>query len=129
MSSEINRLGASSVGAHVVQKPQHSEQHSEPLPPANHKKSSIDLPKASISSVDLVASRNNVKEAVDLLNNQLASNKRGIGFTVNSDSNTPIVTVRNTSTGEVVRQIPNEVVIKLASGLDNPKGVIHNKQA
>jgi flagellar protein FlaG len=70
-----------------------------------------------------------VKEAVDLLNNQMASNKRGIGFTVNNDSNTPIVTVRNTSTGEVVRQIPNEVVIKLATGLDNTNGVIHNKQA
>jgi len=75
------------------------------------------------------ASRENVKEAVDMLNNQLVSNKRGIGFTVNNESNTPIVTVRNTSTGEVVRQIPNEVVIKLASGLDNPKGFIHNKQA
>ena len=30
--------------------------------------------------------------------------------------------------GEVVRQIPNEVVIKLAKGLDNFKGAIHNKQ-
>jgi len=92
-------------------------------------KPNVELPKATSSSFDPVSSRNNVKEAVDILNNQMASNKRGIGFTVNNESSTPIVTVRNTSTGEVVRQIPNEVVIKLAKGLDNFKGAIHNKQA
>jgi flagellar protein FlaG len=59
----------------------------------------------------------------------MASGKRDIGFTVNNESSTPIVTVRNISTGEVVRQIPNEVVIKLAKGLENFKGSLHNKQA
>lgn len=129
MSSEINRLNASGIGVHVVQKPQHSEQHSDQAHQVALKKSPVELPKTSTPATDLFASRQNVKEAVDLLNNQMASNKRGIGFTVSSDSNTPIVTVRNTNTGEVVRQIPNEVVIKLASRLDNPKGFIHNKQA
>jgi len=38
------------------------------------------------------------------------------------------VTVRNTQTGAVVRQIPNEVVIKLAQGLETSKGSLHNKQ-
>ena len=129
MSSEINKLGASGIGAHVVQKPQHAEQHSEPAPQVIFKKSNVEMPKASTPSVDLVASRQNVKEAVVLLNNQLASNKRGIGFTVNSESNTPIVTVRNTNTGEVVRQIPNEVVIKVAQSIDGFKGLMLNKKA
>ena len=130
MSSEINPLGASGVRARVAHEPQVVGQLIEPARTSTAKeKPSVETPKVSTKSFDSITSRQNVKEAVDLLNNQMASNKRGIGFTVNNDSNTPIVTVRNTSTGEVVRQIPNEVVIKLATGLDNTKGVIHNKQA
>jgi flagellar protein FlaG len=130
MSSEINPLGASGVRARVAHEPQVVGQLIEPARTSKAKeKPNLEIPKVSPKSLDSITSRQNVKEAVDLLNNQMASNKRGIGFTVNNDSNTPIVTVRNTSTGEVVRQIPNEVVIKLATGLDNTKGVIHNKQA
>jgi flagellar protein FlaG len=130
MSSEINRIGASGVGASVVHKPQHAEQNSgSSVAQRPTQKNNLERPKASTQPVEMAASRQNVKEAVDMLNNQLVSNKRGIGFTVNNESNTPIVTVRNTSTGEVVRQIPNEVVIKLATRLDDPKGFIHNKQA
>ena len=129
MSSEINPLGASGVRARVVHEPKVTAQNTAPTSaPAATEKPSFELNKSSAASFDPMASRQNVKEAVDILNNQMTSSKRGIGFTVNNDSNTPIVTVRNTSTGEVVRQIPNEVVIKLATGLDNSKGVIHNKQ-
>jgi len=39
------------------------------------------------------------------------------------------VTVRNTKTGEVVRQIPNEVVIKIAQNIDSSKGAIEDKIA
>jgi uncharacterized FlaG/YvyC family protein len=39
------------------------------------------------------------------------------------------VTVRNSQTGEVVRQIPNEVVIKVAQSIDDFKGLMLNKKA
>ena len=71
----------------------------------------VDLPSNVKSSVDPTQARKNVKEAVSFLNEQLSANNRGIGFTVNEGDSTPIVTVRNTQTGEVVRQIPNDVVI------------------
>ena len=130
MTSDINRLSGPSAGPRVVQDLPHAASNLDKASaPIAIKKPDVELPKAKSESFDPVSSRNNVKEAVDILNNQMASNKRGIGFTVNDDSSTPIVTVRNTSTGEVVRQIPNEVVIKLAKGLDNFKGAIHNKQA
>lgn len=130
MTSEINRLSLTGAGARVVQDlPQAASSSANTSAPIAIKKPNVELPKASAKSTDLVASRENVKEAVDILNNQMASSKRGIGFTVNSESSTPIVTVRNISTGEVVRQIPNEVVVKLAKGLENFKGSLHNKQA
>jgi flagellar protein FlaG len=69
-----------------------------------------------------------VREAVSLLNEQLSSNKTGIGFTVNDGGGTPIVTVRNTKTGEVVRQIPNEVVIKIAQNFEAFKGSLADKK-
>ena len=130
MTSDINRLSGPSAGPRTVQNlPRAASSVGQAIAPIAIKKPDVELPKVKSESFDSVSSRNNVKEAVDILNNQMASNKRGIGFTVNDDSSTPIVTVRNTSTGEVVRQIPNEVVIKLAKGLDNFKGTIHNKQA
>jgi len=130
MTSDITRVSGPSAGPRMAQDlPHAASSEGQTSAPLAIKKPDVVLPKVKSESFDSVSSRNNVKEAVDILNNQMASNKRGIGFTVNDDSSTPIVTVRNTSTGEVVRQIPNEVVIKLSKGLDNFKGAIHNKQA
>jgi uncharacterized FlaG/YvyC family protein len=39
-----------------------------------------------------------------------------------------VVTVHNTETGEVVRQIPSEVVIRVAQGIESFKGMLHNKK-
>jgi flagellar protein FlaG len=130
MSSEINQITAAGGGVRAPQ----------PIPASSHtgdthqvEVRAIKKPAtASLKSVDIPfdaqKSRQNVKEAVTILNEQMSSNSRGIGFTVNDSGNTPIVTVRNTQTGEVVRQIPNEVVIKLAQGLETSKGSLHNKQ-
>jgi flagellar protein FlaG len=41
----------------------------------------------------------------------------------------PVVTVRNTESGEVVRQIPNEVVVKVAHNIEAFKGLLHNGTA
>jgi uncharacterized FlaG/YvyC family protein len=45
---------------------------------------------------------------------------------VDKSLNTPVVTVRNTHTGEVVRQIPTEVVVQLAHSIDDMKGLLLN---
>ena len=38
----------------------------------------------------------------------------------------PVVVVTNSQTGEVVRQIPNEVVVRVAHNLEAFKGMLHN---
>ncbi len=43
--------------------------------------------------------------------------------------NRPVVTVGNTATGEVVRQIPTEVIVKVAHSIEDIKGVLHNEMA
>jgi flagellar protein FlaG len=72
--------------------------------------------------------RQNLKDAVSLLNDQMSSTKRGLGFSYNDSIDAPVVTVHNTETGEVVRQIPNEVVIRVAQSIDSFKGLLHNKK-
>jgi uncharacterized FlaG/YvyC family protein len=43
--------------------------------------------------------------------------------------NAPVVTVTSAQTGEVVRQIPNEVVIRIAHNIERVKGMFFNGKA
>ena len=88
----------------------------------------IAMPKPSNIKFDAKELRQNLKEAVGLLNEQVSSKKQGLGFRLEDSIDVPVVTVRNTETGEVVRQIPNEVVIKVAQSIDGFKGLILNKR-
>ena len=76
--------------------------------------------------IDPEQSRKNVQEAIDRLNDVMKKTAQSLNFKMDDAINAPVVTVRNTVTGEVVRQIPNEVVIKVAHNIDTMKGLLHN---
>lgn len=76
---------------------------------------------------DPVKVRENLELAIEHMNKQLASSGRSLGFTFDDVLNRPVVTVKNTSTGEVIRQIPNEAVIRVAHTLDALKGLLHDE--
>jgi flagellar protein FlaG len=58
----------------------------------------------------------------------MEATKRGLGFAVDDKLNLTVVTVRDTNTGEVVRQIPSDVVIRVAHHMEDLKGILfHNK--
>jgi flagellar protein FlaG len=69
----------------------------------------------------------NLQEAIDRLNDQMQKNGRDLRFSMDKELDRPIITVKSSQTGEVVRQIPNEVVIKIAHNIENVKGMLHNK--
>ena len=48
------------------------------------------------------------------------------GFSVDKSEPLPIVTVRNISTGEVIRQLPSEEAVKMANHLDSLKFFLHS---
>jgi flagellar protein FlaG len=52
---------------------------------------------------------------------------RGLHFSIDDKMNTPVILVKNRESGEVIRQIPNEVVIKVAHSIDDLKGMLHNQ--
>ena len=126
MTSEINQV---STGGLVLRPAPTSAQTMGTPHPKAVSMPKVDLPTPVKSVAVPIDFRKNVKESVSFLNEQLSANSRGIGFTINDGNSTPIVTVRNTQTGEVVRQIPNEVVIKIAQNIDNSKGSIEDKKA
>jgi flagellar protein FlaG len=74
--------------------------------------------------VDLEELRDNIALAVKKLNEQVQSNGRGLNFAMDEVLNRPVITVRSTSTGEVVRQIPTEVVLKVAHNIEEMKGLL-----
>ena len=66
--------------------------------------------------------RKNLHEAVENLNRQVERNGRGLNFSFDDRLHQPIITVRNTDTGEIVRQIPNEVIVRVAHNIEDLKG-------
>lgn len=92
-------------------------------------KPAIALPKRPELQFNAAENRKSLQEAVSMLNEQVASHKNGLGFSINDSIDVPVVTVKNTVTGEVVRQIPNEVVIRVAQNIDTvQKGLLHNSK-
>jgi flagellar protein FlaG len=69
-----------------------------------------------------------LKAALEELNQQMAANKQNLGFRMDDAINGPVITVHNTQTGEVVRQIPSQVVLDIAHSIDSLKGVLFSKK-
>jgi flagellar protein FlaG len=86
-------------------------------------------PKPVAIKFDASEVRQNLQEAVSMLNQQMASNKRGLGFQIDEAVGGPVVTVRSAETGEVVRQIPNETVVRVAHNIEKVKGLLLNAKA
>jgi len=88
----------------------------------------IETPKenTAVPKFDPEQFQKQLEEVVKRLNEQMKDYKRDLGFSVDNRINTFIVTVRNTNTGEVIRQIPNEVIVKFAHSLEDLKGILFN---
>jgi flagellar protein FlaG len=69
----------------------------------------------------------NMREVVERLNQQMKDNNRNLGFSIDKAINTFVVTVTDSNTGEVIRQIPTEVVVKTAHSIEDMKGILFNE--
>ena len=69
----------------------------------------------------------NMREVVERLNQQMKDNNRNLGFSIDKAINTFVVTVTDSNTGEVIRQIPTEVVVKSAHSIEDMKGILFNE--
>ena len=86
----------------------------------------VSAPKPNEIRYDAAQAQRNLQEAVRSLNEQMESKKTGLGFSVDQSQNRPVVTVTNAETGEVVRKIPTDVVLRMAHSIDDMKGLLLN---
>jgi flagellar protein FlaG len=73
--------------------------------------------------------RRQLEEAVQQLNEQSRRNGRDLNFRVDEVVDRTVITVRSKHSGEVVRQIPSETVLKVAHSIEDMKGLLLNETA
>ena len=76
--------------------------------------------------VDTEGDKKRLDQAIARMNERMQDGGRGLAFKVDPSLNRPVVTVTNQETGEVIRQIPNEVIIRMARSIDETKGNLLN---
>lgn len=76
--------------------------------------------------VDPQEMRKALQEAVERLNDNMRKMSRNLAFSIDDKANRTVITVTNSTTGEVVRQIPNETVLEVSRSIEDFKGLLHN---
>ena len=105
---------------------------------ANSAVDSKNLSQASNRQADTEDSERNgakLEEAVAKVESFLKVQNRDLAFTIDENTNRSVVTVKDSSSGDVIRQIPSEEVLKLAERIQelqqdvgNSVGVFINNQ-
>lgn len=100
-------------------------------------KTDVTAPKVQVSSAtfevkakvsdDLQKLSKQIEDVVKELSQYLESNSRNLAIHVDHALSVPVITVKDRFSGEVIRQIPNEVVVKMAHSIDAFKGWLHDQ--
>ncbi len=69
------------------------------------------------------------EQVVEQLNRQMQANNRNLGFGIDRKINTFVITVTDKRSGDVVRQIPAEAVVRVAHAIEDLKGVLYSAEA
>jgi flagellar protein FlaG len=75
-------------------------------------------------NIDPKTIEKNLKEAIQLLNEQMKAKGRNLNFSMDHELNRTVITVKNTTSGEVVRQIPDETILRVAHSIEKVKGLL-----
>jgi flagellar protein FlaG len=114
------------VSARPVTEVAHAAQPA-PMQSTPAQRPAVTTPKKAEIQVDPEAMRKNLEEAIDRINEMVSDGGRGLHFSIDNATNSPVILVKNRESGEVIRQIPNEVVIKVAHSIEDLKGMLHNE--
>ena len=85
-----------------------------------------ELPKLE---ADKPMSEQQANQVVTKLNLRIESVHSSVRFRVDDTTGKTVITVMNTDSGEVIRQIPNEEALRLAEALKKDQGTIINTKA
>jgi flagellar protein FlaG len=74
--------------------------------------------------VDLEAGLRKIEDIVQKMNDEMKSTQRGLSFAFDRAISTHVVTVKSAESGEVIRQIPTEAVVRVAHNIEKLKGLM-----
>ena len=113
--------------------PKHKVAISEGAPPKVNVVEPLNDPKKFIEIKNKVGNQlesdyKKIEAAIEDIRKMADDNLMNLGFTIDRKINTHIVTVTDLTTGKVIRQIPNEVVVRVARNLADFKGLLMDKK-
>jgi flagellar protein FlaG len=111
-----------------------------PKPMASVSQSQSSVPKTSITSVAAEAEQEQLRslatlqsvsesidDAVEVLNQTLTLRNTAASISRDEELNRYLVTIRDKESGEVVREIPDEALIKFARNLQELRGILFDE--
>ena len=123
MSTEISNA----LAARMPTGPDHAGHAATPVARQPAPSPDLKVPAKAEIRYDPAEMRRDLEEAIQRLNEQMKQNARNLNFSIDELANRTVITVKNTETGEVVRQIPNETVLNVAHNIEKLKGMLHNE--
>jgi flagellar protein FlaG len=85
------------------------------------------VPKKAELTLDPAARARELQEAIAHINEQMQRNGHALAFRVDDTLNRTVIQVTNSQSGEVVRQIPNESLLRVAHNLDRIAGLLKDE--
>jgi flagellar protein FlaG len=82
------------------------------------------IKKIDAITLDPQEMRLRLEEAIKALSEKLEAKQSGLSFRVDERLGRSIVMVTSKQTGEVIRQIPGEAVLRVANSIESLKGVL-----
>lgn len=73
--------------------------------------------------------REQLEQALNEVNQRMQSNGRSLAFSLDEKADRLVIKVTNAKTGEVVRQIPDETILRIAHSLEELKGALYDESA
>jgi flagellar protein FlaG len=83
----------------------------------------------SLSMEELAKVKTELEEAVKRLSEAIDQTPTATKITVDKELDRFIVQVTDKQTGEVVREIPGEAILKIARNIENLKGLLYDNKA
>lgn len=95
--------------------------------PTIDEKPKVQAPKPVEIKVDTAKMKAELQASLQKLNETMRDGGRNLSFNMDEKVGGLVILVKNADTGEVVRQIPNDVVVRIAHNIEAFKGLLHNE--
>lgn len=102
------------------------DEHAVAIESATHQVPKVQLPKPVEIKVDIEKMKTSLKESLEKINQLMRDGGRNLSFSMDEKLGGLVIMVKNADTGEIVRQIPSDAVVRMAHNIDEFKGLLHN---